>query len=277
MEKVNIWSETVLTIMTTLWGKLAGFVPNLLAAIVLLVIGYFISRMVGFILARGLNKAGFNTLSEKVGVAATMTRANITLSAADIVGKLGFWIIMLTFLVTATETLGLPRVSETIDEFVLYLPKVIAAALILIIGLFVAHFVRDLIRSGAEGIGVEYAKPLSSAVYGILFVMIISLAVGQLEIDTGLLNNVIAIFMATIGIAAALSLGFGSRELSSKILSGVYARDLYRAGDRIKLDDIVDGTLVSIGTVKAQIEQDDGTLVSVANTILIDTKVSVTR
>tara|TARA_R110001592_G_scaffold309760_1_gene584188 strand:- start:27969 stop:28835 length:867 start_codon:yes stop_codon:yes gene_type:complete len=277
VEKVNIWSETVLTIMTTLWGKLAGFVPNLLAAILLLVIGYFISRMVGFILARGLNKAGFNTLSEKVGVAATMARANITLSAADIVGKLGFWIIMLTFLVTATETLGLPRVSETIDEFVLYLPKVIAAALILIIGLFVAHFVRDLIRSGAEGIGVEYAKPLSSAVYGILFVMIISLAVGQLEIDTGLLNNVIAIFMATIGIAAALSLGFGSRELSSKILAGVYARDLYRAGDRIKLEDIVDGTLVSVGTVKAQIEQDDGTLVSVANTILIDTKVSVTR
>lgn len=277
MEKINIWSETVLTIMTTLWGKIAGFVPNLLAAIVLLVIGYFISRMVGFVLARGLEKAGFNTLSEKVGVAGTMARANITLSAADILGKIGFWIIMLTFLVTATETLGLPRVSETIDEFVLYLPKVIAAALILIIGLFVAHFVRDLIRSGAEGIGIEYAKPLSSAVYGLLFVMIISLAIGQLEIDTGLLNDVIAIFMAAIGIAAALSLGFGSRELSSNILAGVYARDLYHAGDRITLDDIVEGTLKNIGTVKTEVQQDDGTLVSVANTILIDTKVSVKR
>lgn len=277
MEKINIWSETLLTIMTTLWGKLAGFVPNLLAAIVLLIIGYFVSRAVGFVLSRGLEKAGFNILSDKVGVSSTMARANITISASDIVGKLGFWVIMLTFLVTATETLGLPRVSETLDNFVLYLPKVIAAALILIIGLFVAHFVRDLIRCSAEGIGVEYAKPLSSAVYGLLFVIIISLAIGQLEIDTDLLNNLIAIFMAAIGIAGALSLGLGSRELSSNILAGVYARDLYRAGDRIALDGNVDGTLKSVGTVKTQIQQDDGVIVSIANTVLIDTKVSVKR
>lgn len=276
MDNVNIWSETLLTIMTTLWAKLAGFLPNLLGAIVLLVIGYFLSRMVGFILAKGLDKAGFNKLSQKVGVAAILARANIPLAAADIVGKLAFWLIMLTFLVTATETLGLPRVSETLDEFVLYLPKVIAAALILIIGLFVAHFVRDLIRGGAEGIGIEYAKPLSSAVYGILFVVIVSLAIGQLEVDTGLLDNIISIVLATIGIAAALSLGLGTRELAANILAGVYARDLYRAGDHIELDNIT-GMLDSIGTVKTQIKQQDGALVSVANNTLIDAKVSVRR
>ncbi|WP_185235363.1 mechanosensitive ion channel family protein [Teredinibacter franksiae] len=276
MEKVNIWSETLLTIMTTLWAKLAGFLPNLVGAILLLVVGYFISRMVGFILAKGLERTGFNKLSEKVGVAATLTRANITLSVADIVGKLAFWIIMLTFLVTATETLGLPRVSETIDEFVLYLPKVIAAALILIIGLFVAHFVRDLIRSGAEGIGVEYAKPLSSAVYGILFVVIVSLSIGQLEVDTGLLDNVISILIGAIGIAAALSLGLGTRDLAANILAGVYARDLYSAGDQMQVED-VEGTLDSIGTVKTQIQQHNGALVSVSNKSLIDAKVSVMR
>lgn len=276
MENIDIWGETILTIMTTLWAKLAGFLPNLLGAILLLVIGYFIAKFVGFVLAKGLNKTGFNELSKKVGVAATMTRANITLDAAEIIGKLAFWIIMLTFLVTATEALGLPRVSETIDKFVLYLPKVIAAALILIIGLFVAHFVRDLIRSGAEGIGVEYARPLASAVYGLLFVVIVSLSIGQLEIDTGLLDTVISILIAAIGIAAALSLGLGSRDLSANILAGVYARDLYRAGDQIQLDDI-SGTLESVGTVKTQIKQQDGNLVSVANTIIINAKVSVKR
>jgi small-conductance mechanosensitive channel len=276
VEKVNVWGETLVTVMTTLWGKLAGFLPNLLGAILLLVIGYFVSKMVGFILARALDRAGFNKLSNKVGVTETLVRANVTLGAADIVGKLAFWVIMLTFLVTATEALGLPRVSETIDEFVLYLPKVIAAALILIIGLFVAHFVRDLIRSGAEAIGVEYAKPLASAVYGLLFVVIVSLSIGQLEIDTGLLDTLISILIAAIGIAAALSLGLGAREFAANILAGVYARDLYRTGDQLQLDDIT-GTLESIGTVKTQIKQSDGALVSVANTVLIDTKVSVQR
>ena len=276
MENINIWGETILTIMTTLWAKLAGFLPNLIGAIVLLVIGYFISRMVSFILAKGLSKSGLNGLSQKVGVAATLDRANINVDASDIIGKLAFWIIMLTFLVTATEALGLPRVSETIDELVLYLPKVIGSALILIIGLFVAHFVRDLIRSSAEGIGVEYAKPLASAVYGLLFVVIVSLSIGQLEIDTGLLDTVISIGIAALGIAGALSLGLGSRDLSANILAGVYARDLYRAGDLIQLDEIA-GILESIGTVKTQIKQQDGELVSVANTTIINTKVSVKR
>lgn len=276
MDKVNIWSETLLAIMTTLWSKLAGFLPNLVGAILLLTIGYFISKAVGYILAKGLDKAGFNKLSEKVGVAETMRRANVKLAASDIVGRLAFWIIMLTFLVTATEALGLPRVSETLDEFVLYLPKVIASALILIIGLFVAHFVRDLIRSGAEGIGVEYAKPLSTAVYGILFVVIASLSIGQLEVDTGLLDNIISIFIAAIGISVALSLGLGTRDLASKILAGVYARDLYCVGENIQIDDI-SGSLESVGTVKTIIRIKDGTLVSVANNHIIDSKVIVTR
>jgi small-conductance mechanosensitive channel len=276
VENVSTWSETILTIVNTIWVKLAGFLPNLLGAIVLLVIGYFTARFVGFVLAKGLDKAGFNKLSMKVGVAETMARANITLSAADIIGKLAFWIVMLTFLVTASEALGLPRVSETIDEFVMYLPKVIAAALILIIGLFVAHFVRDLIRSGAEGIGVEHARPLASAVYGLFFVVIVSLSIGQLEIDTGLLDAVISILIAAIGVAAALSLGLGSRDFSANILAGVYARDLYCVGDQIQVDDIC-GTLESVGTVKTQIKQQDGEMVSVANKIIIDSKVSVKR
>ena len=276
MENVNVWGETIVTVMTTLWIKIAGFLPNLAGAILLLLIGYFISRFVSFILAKGLDKAGFNKLSDKVGVAATLGRANIKLGAAEIVGKLAFWVIMLTFLVTATETLGLPRVSETLDEFILYLPKVIGAALVLIIGLFVAHFVRDLIRSSAEGIGVEYAKPLSAAVHGVLFIVVVSLAIGQLEIDTGLLDTVISILIAAIGVAVAISLGLGTRELAANILAGVYARDLYRAGDVMELNDIR-GTLDSIGTVKTQIKQQDGSLVSVANGVLINSCVSVKR
>lgn len=276
MDDIGIWSESLVIIMTTLWSKLAGFLPNLLGAILLLVIGYLVSKMVSFILVRGLTKAGFNKLSDKVGITSTLVRASVTSSASDIVGKLVFWIIMLTFIVTATEALGLPRVSDTIDEFVLYLPKVIAAALVLIIGLFVTHFVRDLIRSGAEGIGVDYAKPLSSAVYGLLFVVIVSLSIGQLEIDTGLLNALIAILIGAIGVAAALSLGLGTRDLSANIVAGVYARDLFRSGDKIELEG-VSGTLISIGSVKVEIKQADGSLVSVSNKRLISAKVSVNR
>lgn len=276
MEQVSVWNETLVAMMTALWGKVAGFIPQLFAAIVILVIGYFIGKAIDFLLSKGLNKAGFNKLSDKVGVSDALKRASVKLKSSDIVGKLAFWLIMLTFLVTATETLGLPRVSETLDEFVLYLPRVIGATLVLIIGLFLAHFVRDLIRSGAEGMGVEYAKPLSSAVFGLLFIVILSLSVNQLEIETALLDTVIAIMLGTIGIAAALSLGLGTRELSSNILAGVYARDLYQAGDKLTLDG-VEGTLKQIGAVKTEIKLKDKSIVSVANGVLINSSVSVKK
>lgn len=272
MEKINVWGETVLTIMTTLWGKIAGFVPNLAGAILLLLVGYFVAKAIGFLLTKALQRAGFNEISEKVGVAGALGRANIELSAAHIIGKIIFWIILLTFLMTALETLGLPRVSGTLDEFLLYLPRVIAAALILVIGLFVAHYLRDLVRGGAEGIGVEYAGSLGNVAYGLIFIIIVSLAIGQLEINTSLLNTVISIFIATIGIAAALSLGLGTRELASNILAGIYARELYQPGAAIELDDIV-GTLERIGTVKTHIKLKQKKTVSIANCVLINSRV----
>lgn len=276
MEKINIWGETVVAVMVALWGEIAGFLPNLIGAILLLTVGYFVARAVKFLVSKALDRAGFNDLSARVGVAATFEKANIKLSAADVVGKLCFWIILLAFLITATETLGLPRISETLDELLLYLPKVIAAALVVIIGLFVAHFTRDLVRSGAEGIGIEYARALGSTVYGVMFVVIMSLAVGELEINTDLLNWVIAILLTAVGVAVALSLGLGTRDLARNILAGVYARDLYEVGSTIELEGI-EGTLQQIGTVKTQIKLPDERVVSVSNNVMIDQRVTVTK
>ncbi len=274
METINVWGETIVAIMTALWGEIAGFLPNLLGAVLLLVIGYFVAKTVRFVVSKALDRAGFDDLSTKVGVTATLEKANIKLSASDIVGKICFWIIILVFLITATETLGLPRISETLDELLLYLPKVIAAALVVIIGLFVAHFMRDLVRSGAEGVGIQYARALGSTVYGVLFVVIISLAVSELEINTDLLNWVVSILLAAVGIAVALSLGLGTRDLARNILAGVYARDLYSAGSTIELEGI-EGVLEQIGTVKTQIKLKDDRVVSVANNVMIDQRVTV--
>lgn len=273
-EELNVWSDTIMTIMTTIWAKVAAFLPNLVAAIVLLVVGYFIAKSVGFVLSKILTKVGFVTLSDKVGVSSSLSRAGVKRTSAEIIGIVGFWIIMLAFLVSATETLGLPSISATIHEFILYLPQVIASAILLIIGLFLANFVRDLVRSSAEGIGIAYAKQLSTAAYGILFIIVLSLAINELDIDTLLLNLVLSIMIAALGIAVALSLGLGTRELSTSIMAGVYARDLYKAGDQIKVADI-EGEVEQVGAVKTTIKCKDGTRVSMANTTLISSTVSI--
>ena len=275
-EELDMWGEMIITVMTSVWSKVAGFLPNLVAAIVILVIGYFIAKFIGFVLSRLLNKIGFDSLSSKVGVISILEKSGIKLSPSEIVGALGFWIIMLTFLVTATESLGLPRVSATIDDVILYLPKVIAAAVIFIIGLFLANFLRDLVRSSAEGLGVSYAKPLGTAAYSVLFVVIISLAVNELEIETALLNSVISILIAAFGIALALSLGLGTRDLSSNIIAGYYVRDLFAKGARITLEN-GDGKIESVGTVKTIIKCEDGSQLTIPNAALVESSVSIQK
>ena len=275
-EELNAWSEMIFTIMTSVWSKVAGFIPNLIAALIILVIGYFVARFIGFLLARILNKIGFDSLTSKVGVTEVLKKSGIKLNPSDIIGALGFWIIMLTFLVTATESLGLPRVSATIDEVVLYLPRVIAAAIIIIVGLFLANFLRDLVRSSAESVGLAYAKPLATAAYAVLFVVILSLSVNQLEIETELLNWVLSILVAAAGLALALSLGLGSRELSSNLIAGFYARDLFTKGARI-IGENCDGKVDSIGTIKTVIVCEDGSKQTVPNVELMTRSVSIEK
>ena len=275
-EEVSTWGDTVITAMTAMWIKIAGFIPQLIAAAIILVVGYFIAKAIGFVLGNGLKRIGFDKLSEQVGVSDTLSRSGISMSSAEIVGRLGFWIIMLTFLVTATESLGLPRVSATIDEFVMYLPRVIAAAVIIIVGLLVAHFARDVVRSGAESIGVEYAKPLGTTVYGILFIIVVSLAINALEIETDLLNAVISILFGAIGIAVALSLGLGTRDLANNITAGVYVRDLFEAGDKLVFGE-TEGIVEEVGTVKTIVRHEDGSTTNIANTDLLTFSVRVIR
>ncbi|MGH1471435.1 MAG: mechanosensitive ion channel family protein [Cellvibrionaceae bacterium] len=273
MEKFQGWAEPLVTVVATFWEKIAVFLPSLLAAVVVIIVGYLIAKILHFIVVRLLNTVGLNTLSIRAGIHDVLDRAGIKSTVPEMVGKLVFWIVLLTFFVSAAETLGLSRVSSVIDELTMYLPKVIGACLILIVGFFLANLIRDVVRGSAESIGVEYAKPLSSIVFGLLCIITVSLVINQLKIETTLLNAIIAITAATLGLAVAISLGFGTRDFSKNVVASVYARDLFKAGDKIKLEKL-EGEVIEVSAVKTLIKHKDGSIISVPNTTLIETTVN---
>ncbi|MFI9658719.1 hypothetical protein PA6761_03471 [Pseudomonas aeruginosa] len=96
---------------------------------------------------------------------------------------------------------------------------------------------------------------------------------GQLEVKTDLLNYIIAIVLITVGLAAALALGLGSREVAGQIIAGIYVRELYQVGQQVKVGD-VEGTIEEIGTVKTILLTEEGELVSLANRLLLDQRVT---
>ncbi len=269
----DVWSQSFVAAMTTLWSKVASFVPDLIAALFIILLGFVIAKVVDAVLSKGLAKIGLDRLMGGAGVNKMLARIGITSSVSSIIGKVAYWFVVLTFLVSAAESLGLARVSSTLDVFTLYLPKVFGAALILLAGLLLSHLVNGVVRGAAESMGVDYASGLGRFVQGLLVIITVSLAIGQLQIETALLNMVIAIVLITFGTAAALALGLGSRQTVSQIIAGVYVRELYEVGDYIRIGD-VEGSIEEIGTVKTSILTDDGQLVSVANSLLTTENVS---
>ncbi len=269
----DIWTQSLLTAMNTLWGKLAGFIPNLLGALVVVLLGFVIAKLLDALLSKLLAKLGLDRLMGGTGLTKLLARVGIQVPVSTLVGKIVYWFVLLVFLVSAAESLGLQRVSATLDVLALYLPKVFGAALVLIVGVLLAQLVNSVVRGAADGVGLEYANGLGRIAQWLVIIISISVAVGQLEVKTDMLNYIIAIVLITVGLAAALALGLGSREVAGQIIAGIYVRELYQVGQQVKVGD-VEGTIEEIGTVKTILLTEEGELVSLANRLLLDQRVT---
>lgn len=271
--ELDPWTQSLISAMTALWSKVAGFIPNLFVALVLVLLGFVVAKLLDTLLSKLLGKVGLDRLMTGTGLTKMLSRIGIQVSVSTLIGKIVYWFVLLIFLVSAAEALGLQRVSATLDVLALYLPKVFGAALVLLAGVLLAQLVSSLVRGAAEGVGLEYSHGLGRVAQGLVIIISISVAIGQLEVKTDLLNNVIAIVLISVGLAVALALGLGSREIASQILAGIYVRELYQVGQQVRVGE-VEGQIEEIGTVKTIVLTEAGELVSVANRVMLEQRVN---
>lgn len=257
------------------WAKLVAFVPNLVGALVLLLVGWVTAVLAGRIVRVVLERIGFDRAAARVGLAGLLAQAGVRMGAAAIVGRLVFWLLALTFLVSAAEALDLENVSRTIDAFVRYLPNAIAAAVILVVGLTIAAFVRDLIRGAARGLGVDHARALGTFAHGALVIVVAGLAIGQLGIETDLLDRLVETVLMAVAAALALGVGLGTRHVARHVVAGVYLRDQLRPGMEIAAGD-ASGAVQEVGPVATRLTTADGRVLHVPNGRLADAVVVVT-
>ena len=257
-----------------IWGKVAGILGNVAVAALLLVAGHFIGKLLAGIVSKLLNKVGLDKLSEKAGLSDGMIGASFSLTPSVVLGKIIYWLVFLTFIISAADKLGLETVSATINNFVLYLPKVIGAFLVVIIGLFVAGLVRTGIETALAGLNLGYEKALGGIVYAVIVIVVLSLGVNQLEIETDLFNQVVVIFLMAGAGAVALALGLGTRDVAGNVVAGVYARELYQPDDMVKVGDVT-GTVVAVTSTSLVLQTDAGTRLTIPNSRLLDEQVEI--
>ena len=270
--QLDSWTQNLVGAMSGLWIKIASFIQNLFGALVLVILGFLVAKLLDNLLSKLLAKLGFDRLMSGTGLTKRLLRIGIRAQISTLIGKIVYWFVLLIFLISAAESLGLERVSATLDVLALYLPKMFAAALVLLAGILLAQLLNSMVKGAAEGVRLEYAAGLGRIVQGMVIIISVSVAIGQLEIKAELLNYVVVIVLLTIGLACALALGLASRDIVGQIIAGIYVRELYELGQNVQINTI-EGRIEEMGTVKTIIVNDAGEWFYVANRVLLEQNV----
>jgi len=262
---MNLWEETLRAVV--IW------LPNLFGALILLFFGWLVARLVQFIIGGLLRRLRLDALTDRVGIARILSNAGLEPSMANLLARLAYWLILFVFVLAAAESLGLIGVTEMLNRLVGYLPNVLAAALILLLGSLVAQVIGDSLGKMTSEAGVAAGLALGQVVRYTLLVFTIVLTLGQLGIQTDLLTVAASALVIATMLALAIAFGFGSRDLARNIMAGYHARESFEEGQQLSLRGH-SGQLMSIGTVKSVIRTRKG-LVSLPNAALMEEEVTV--
>ena len=203
---------------TAFWTQLAGFVPQLLAALVLLFVGWLLANLAKTGVMKLLDVLKFDSLAEKTGIEAFLKQGHLDLSLSRLLGKLTYWVIIFVVMVTVSNSLGLHMVAELFNKIVLYIPNIIVAILVLVFGTLVARFINRLVFAYLNNIGVQGALTISTlSEYGVI-IFVVFVALEQLAIGTTLLTAAFQIGFGAIGLAFALAFGLGGREWAAGVI-----------------------------------------------------------
>lgn len=262
-KNINGWYQQLLTDTSGLISLIINFIPTLLVAVAFILVGYFFARILKTTAIKILKRLGVDRVSNAIGLNEHIQQAGDQYSVAKLIGSLIFWIVFFVFVVMAADSLGLPQLSQTLDQFILFIPKLIAAVLIVLIGFAMANIAKSFVYRTSKSVDIEYAKPLSQVTFGIVAVLTVSLAFGSLDIDTYLLDTLVSVLVASVCFGAALSIGLGSKSTSENIMHYIRINEVLKVGDKVTLKQGVEAKVVAIHTTVTlfSIDGTDDTLV----------------
>ena len=216
---VQNWGQAIINALSNALNLILTFIPRLIGFAVILLVGWLIATLVSKAVALLLRKVGFDRMSERIGLNRFEERMGVKMDSAGILGKIVYWFILLIFLVPAADALGVPAVSNVLNELVAYIPNVFVAILVLFLGALAGTVVADLVRGATASAKISNPNLFANlARYAIIgFAALIALE--QLQIAPALLNELFGALVAAVAIAFGLAFGLGGQETARKWLN----------------------------------------------------------
>lgn len=222
---VTNWFEAVLVSIASGLMALLSFIPALIGAIIVLVVGWFIAGWVGRLVTMFLERIGFEHAAERVGVSDFVSRTGVRdARASRIIGDLVKWFIRLIFLEAAAQAVHLEAVTQVINRIVLFIPNLIVALIILMVGALIARFVGDVVRGSASEMGFQNSNLLATLARFAIIAFAVIIAVNQIGIAATIVNTLFMAVVGALALAVGLAFGLGGRETAARMWQSWYSR-----------------------------------------------------
>ena len=224
MFEVVVASDIVRNSLMTLWGGVALFLPQFIAAIDVFLVGWLIAELLGKLAYHVVKILHVDNALGKVGFRQAWERSGFKLDTPVLFYELVKWFFVVVFLMAATNILGLIQVSEFLRTVVFYLPNVIVAMVILLIGILVAKFSEGLVKASVKAAGLMSANFLGALTKWAVFVFSLLIALAQLKVADDIIKIVITGLIAASALAMGLAFGLGGVKHAEQMIGDLRRR-----------------------------------------------------
>ena len=261
----SFWTATIDEILSSL----STWLPAILGALLLLLVGWLVARIGQAVVVRLLRRLGLDRLAVRTGIERGLTNLGVHSTLSYLLARMTYWLILIFFILLALGALGLTDVvTSALNSFFAFLPRLVAATVIFLVGAFIARIVGDAVTALMAQSNMPDGRVLGQAVrYSLLLVAII-LALDELGVQTTILTTIIIVTVAAAAFALALAFGLGNRHLAHSIMAGFHAREEFSPGQTLTVGDY-SGRLVRIGATKTLLEASEGQI-SLPNVALLN-------
>lgn len=218
---INTWSEVLTLSFKNLWLGVMGFVPNLVVAIVVVLIGWGIGSLFGKVVAQIIKALKIDEALRKAGVEDFLNKGGLGLNSGSFLGGLVRWFVILVFLIGAFEILHLSQVTAFLRDILGYLPQVIVAVLMLIAAGLVADAMKKIVLSSAMTAEVSSAGFLATVTKWVIWIFAILVALSQLGIASGFVQTIFTGLVVALSLGLGLSFGLGGQEAAARLIEKV--------------------------------------------------------
>lgn len=220
MNSVQDWGIITVSSLQNLWSGFIGFLPSLIGALIVLIIGWIIAIALGRLATQILRAFRIDQLIEKTG-AKSIEKAGYKINVSHWLGELVKWFLIIVFVMAAADIVGLTQVTDFLQQVLLYLPNIIVAVIILLAAVVVANFLSKIIKGSVKIAGFGKADFLAAVTRWAVMIFALLAALDQLGVARSMISTLITGFVAMIAIAGGLAFGLGGRDIAGTLLKKI--------------------------------------------------------